>query len=196
MDIKRGKEITIKSIDEETGTFIGYLSTYGNTDRVGDVIEKGAFDETIENLNVVPMCYNHTRNDVVGKLELSSDDYGLKVKAYFNLEIDLAKEVFSNVKFGAINSMSVGMFVQDYEPIDKSKPFGGWTIKKAEVYEGSIVTVPANQLAVIESVKELTEEERYELKTLRNKELTRKVNEILKQAQSLLDKKPKKRRKK
>ncbi|MCM0582787.1 HK97 family phage prohead protease [Weissella diestrammenae] len=147
--------------------FKGYLSTYGNADRDGDVINKGAFDDSIKKHSIVPMLFNHDRNKVIGKLELSSDDHGLKVEGTLNLNDPEANRVKELLDMGALDSMSVGMAIKGYDPIDAERPYGGWEIKQADVYEGSVVTIPANEMAVIEEVKSLDAEDRKELAALR-----------------------------
>ena len=164
----RVKGLTLKAADDENGaTFEGYLSTYGNTDRDGDEIIKGAFDASIKTKSVVPMLYNHNRDNVIGKLELATDEKGLRVKGYFNMNDPLAVKVHDLINLGALDSMSVGMAIKDYEPIDNTHPFGGWIIKEADVYEGSVVTIPANDQALIDSSKSLSSKEREELERLR-----------------------------
>ena len=188
MTTERTKILTLKTVDDNNGLFEGYLSTYGNADRVGDVIDKGAFDNSIQKKSTVPMLFNHDRNSVIGKMELSSDDKGLKIKGTFNLNDSLAQNVYDLLKMGALDSMSIGMGVIEYEPLDKSHPFGAWRIKSADVFEGSVVTVPANELATIDAVKELNENERNELKTLRTKDRIAKVAGLLKECKELLTK--------
>lgn len=178
----RMKGLSLKAAEDgqESGTFVGYLSTYGNTDRDGDEILKGAFDASVKNKSVVPMLYNHNRDNVIGKLELTTDDKGLRVKGYFNMNDPLAVKVHDLVNLGALDSMSVGMAIKDYEPIDVKHPFGGWVIKGADVYEGSVVTIPANAQALIDSAKSLSSNEREELERLRSeKQLEAKRASIL-----------------
>lgn len=151
--MKKQKQMTIKSVGEEDGVFEGYLSTYGNTDRDGDIINKGAFDNSLAKKTTVPMCFNHDWNKVVGKMELSSDDKGLKAKGTLNLADPEAQNIHNLMKMGALDSMSIGMMVKDYEPIDAKQPYWQWNIKEAEVWEGSIVTIPANEQATIDKVK-------------------------------------------
>ncbi len=152
------KGISIKILDDSSDyQFEGYLSTYGNTDRDGDVMTKGCFDESLQKKSTVPMLWNHDRNSVIGKLELSSDNVGLAVKGFLNLNDEKARNILDLLKMGALDSMSVGFIIDEYVPIDEKRPFGGWEITKAEVLEGSIVTVPANDQAVIQNVKNLEE---------------------------------------
>ena len=172
--MKRQKQMTVKTVEEE-GVFEGYLSTYGNTDRDGDIVEKGAFDNYISKKNTVPMCFNHDWNKVVGKLELSSDDKGLKAKGTLNLADPQAQNIHHLMKMGALDSMSIGMIVKEYEPIDAKNPWQ-WNIKEAEVWEGSIVTIPANEQATIDKVKSI------------NKETEKKRHALQKQIEALQQK--------
>jgi hypothetical protein len=150
------KGINIKVLDDSSEyQFEGYLSTYGNTDRDGDVMVKGAFDDSLKKKSTVPMLWNHDRNSVIGKLELSSDSVGLAAKGFLNLNDEKARNVLDLLRMSALDSMSVGFIINDYIPVDEKRPYGGWEITKAEVVEGSIVTIPANDKAVIQNVKNL-----------------------------------------
>ncbi len=186
------KEIKIKALEEEgLLTFEGYLSTYGNVDRDGDVFIKGAFKDSIAKKSTVPLCHNHNRSKVIGMLELSDTDEGVYTKGTLNAKDPfVVNEIYPLLKMGALDSMSVGFLTHEYEPIDVKRPFGGWNIKRAEAVEGSIVTVPANEIALIESVKGegLSDDERAELYTLREEKRLGRVNELIEQAQGLLDK--------
>lgn len=178
MNNERVKEFVVKSVDDESYKFEGYLSTFGNADRVGDVIEHGAFDDSLKKKATVPMLYNHKRDQVIGKMELSVNAVGLYVTGYLAENIQKAQEVYELLKFGALDSMSIGMRVNDYEPIDKADPWGAWLIKSADVLEGSVVTIPANEQAVVTSVKDGHEDE---LKLLKQENLAlRKENLKLK----------------
>lgn len=146
--------ITIKALEENDQYIIkGYLSTFNNTDRVGDVILEGAFDESVKNESVVTMLFNHNRDDVIGFMELSTDSKGLFVKGYFDKDDQKSMEKYQQVKFGSLRKMSIGMRIKEYELLDPKQPYGGWEISKAEVLEGSIVSVPANNEASINEVK-------------------------------------------
>jgi HK97 family phage prohead protease len=173
------KMMTIKSVEEQEGIFEGYLSTYGNTDRVGDIIENGAFKKSLKNKKTSPMLFNHNRDKVMGKLELSSDNKGLFVKGTLNMNDPEAQNISNLLKMGALDSMSIGMSISKYEPIEPAKPLGGWLIKEAEIYEGSIVTIPCNPQATINTSKSLDDEERKELEQLRTEIKMMKLNELL-----------------
>lgn len=148
----------VKSDETSDYHFSGYASTYGNADRELDVMVAGCFDNTVSKKTTIPMLYNHDRNQVIGKIDLSLDDSGLIAKGTFNLNDQKAQNVKDLVDMGALDSMSIGLLVKDYEPVDAQRPFGGWNIKDAEVVETSIVTVPANEQALITDVKSMDAE--------------------------------------
>lgn len=155
--MKINKDFRFKDGYEDEGVVEGYLSTYGNVDRVGDIIVKGAFDESLKRKRTIPMCFNHQWDTVIGKMELSSDNFGLLAKGTFNMSDPFAKKTFELVKMGAIDSLSIGMLVQEFESMTR-----GIKILKADIFEGSIVTVPANPQAMITGNKS-TERKRLEL---------------------------------
>lgn len=164
-DRKLGKELLVKSFnvnkdltdnDGDQPDFQGYLSTYGNSDRVGDIIEKGAFDKSIARDSTTTLLYQHDRSNVIGVLNLSLDDKGVFFKAYLTKELDSYKDTKANLKIGALKYMSISMNIINFEyrgdnPIEQLNPM---IVKEADILEGSIVTVPANIEAEITSVKE------------------------------------------
>ena len=149
MRMLKNKDFRFKNALKSDGTITGYLSTYGNVDRQGDIVVRGAFDESVKKKKIVPMCFNHDWNVVLGSLELSLDSYGLLAKGVFNLKDTRAKEIFDLVKMGALDSLSIGTLVEKSTPVESGYSTSGVKILKAQVWEGSIVTVPANPEAMI-----------------------------------------------
>ena len=138
----------------EEGSIEGYASVFGGVDSYGDTIEKTAFDNVIKSGQKPLMFYQHNRWSLpIGVWEsLSVDEKGLKVKGRLNLELAEAKEVYSALKFGSLNGMSIGfrMKDKDYEYDDEDICH----IKNiSELLEISIVNFPADKAAQIDSVK-------------------------------------------
>ncbi len=48
-----------------------------------------------------------------------------------------------------LKAVSVGFRIKEYVPMDEKDPYGGWDIKKADLHETSVVSVPANPSAVM-----------------------------------------------
>ena len=138
----------------EEGSIEGYASVFGGVDSYGDTIEKTAFDNVIKSGQKPLMFYQHNRWSIpIGVWEeLSVDEKGLKVKGRLNLELAEAREVYSALKFGSLNGMSIGfrMKDKDYEYDDEDICH----IKNiSELLEISIVNFPADKEARIDNVK-------------------------------------------
>ena len=138
----------------EEGSIEGYASVFGGVDSYGDTIEKTAFDNVIKTGQKPLMFYQHNRWSIpIGVWEeMSVDEKGLKVKGRLNLELEEAREVYSALKFGSLNGMSIGfrMKDKDYEYDDEDICH----IKNiSELLEISIVNFPADKEARIDNVK-------------------------------------------
>lgn len=159
--MERLKTFVVKSVDDESADyhFEGYASTFENKDRDGDIMAKGCFDETVKIKATVPICLNHNRNVVLGMQELSIDSKGLRTRGTFNLNDPEAQKWRDLMKMGAIDSFSIGFMVKDYERLDPANPFSGLLFKEVEVVEVSIVTVPANPNATVETIKSFNADE-------------------------------------
>ena len=138
----------------EEGSIEGYASVFGGVDSYGDTIEKTAFDSVIKSGQKPLMFYQHNRWSIpIGVWEeLSVDEKGLKVKGRLNLELEEAREVYSALKFGSLNGMSIGFRMKDkdyeYDEDDICH------IKNiSELLEISIVNFPADKEARIDNVK-------------------------------------------
>ena len=143
--------------DKKIGKFTGYASTFGNTDRDGDIITRGAFEEIISTLKQVPMLWGHDSYDPpIGKfLNFRTDEIGLKVDGEINLQTERGKEIFALVKQGDINTMSIG-FIPDRKFTDVDENSTARTFNKIkELFEVSLVNIPANKQAIITEVKSI-----------------------------------------
>lgn len=142
----------IKSLGEEEEGFAyfeGYGAVFNNVDSDNDIIIPGAFTETLASDRKVKMCWQHSFYDVIGGFtEMREDDKGLFVKGRINLGVEKGREAYALLKAGDIDSMSIGYSCQEREYRD-----GIRYIKKATLYEVSLVTEPANSSAVVTSVK-------------------------------------------
>lgn len=184
VDNLKEKSFQIKALTDEMWQFEGYASTFGNVDREGDIFDKKAFDETIKRQSTYPLLFNHEKNSVIGKLELEIDNKGLFAKGWLNLKDVKAQNIYDLMQMGALHSMSIGFSVKDYEARDITKPFGGWIIKKAELYEVSIVTIPANDKALITNLKSF-EDESQDFKTFIKEALREVLQEETKRKELL-----------
>ena len=153
---------------QEEGVIEGYASVFGGIDSYGDTIEPTAYDNIISEGQKPLMFYQHDRWGVpIGRWEeLSVDSKGLKVKGRLNLELKEAQDVYSALKFGSLNGMSIGFRLRDrdYEYDDNDVCH----IKNiSELLEISIVNFPADKSARVMGVK-ADPEDLEELKDIRD----------------------------
>lgn len=150
-------ELKIKSTNLEEGIISGYASVFGNVDSYGDIVVKGAFKSFLKRVEetgkVIPVFYGHNMEDPkanIGKaVELREDGRGLFFKAQLDLSGDTyGRVVYEQLKDGRLDSMSFGYSVIDAKMSDK-----GYELKELELYEISVVPIPANREAVITEVK-------------------------------------------
>lgn len=177
---------------DEVGGISGFFSTYDKTpDSYGDIIEPGAFTETIEKRkesgHPFPLCFNHDFSAVIGAVDSIKDtEKGPFIEAHF-LDTQQAQDVRKMLQSGAIYQFSFAYDVLDRRsPTDEESKAGIENVlKKLEVFEVSVVTVPANQNAVATEVKSA------ELETKQGKRNSKADEAIIRQirdlAQSLLD---------
>lgn len=143
-----------KSMEDDTSTgiatFEGYASTFGNVDRVGDYLVKGAFGNDIKAKNI-PILWNHDSNQVLGGYKsLKEDEKGLFVKGELNLGVTKAVEARALMKAGHLRHMSIGYATLDdeWDPELRAR-----ALKKVNLFEVSLTAIPANLKAGITDVK-------------------------------------------
>ena len=144
----------------ENGIVEGYASTWTKTpDSYGDIVIKGAFTETLKKRKATghpfPLCFNHDFDQIIGAVfEAEEDDYGLKIRASF-LNTPSAQEKRELVKEGIVWQFSFAYSVLGAEaPTEEEKKQGiVQKLTKLDLYEVSLVPVPANQTAIVTEVK-------------------------------------------
>ena len=153
------KSFALKS-DEGAGTISGYFSTYDRIpDSYGDVIEKGAFTETIEarkeSGHPFPLCWNHDLNQIIGAVDTIEDtEHGPLMTAHF-FDTALAQEKRELVKQGVVYQFSFAYDVKGWEKPSAEEEKNGITniLTKLDLFEVSIVPIPANPRAEVTDVK-------------------------------------------
>lgn len=168
--MKNNKTKSLETISEgEKRVFSGYLSTYGNKDRDGDVFQKGAFTESIKKRDTYPLLYNHDQNQIIGFIKVSEDEKGVFARAKLIENDPVAEKVYALLKEGALSEMSIGFGWEDKKDVSVNEDGNGLIFKKTYIREGSVVVTPANPQAIITDVKnakELSEVDFEEVKKL------------------------------
>jgi len=145
--------------DEDGSVDIKGLASTNEVDRAGDVInhdawiKKGGLDNYKSNPIVL---FNHDYNKPIGRAtSLEVTDRGLEFGAKVSKS---AGEIKDLIKDGVLGAFSVGFRVKD---ADFNSETDGYTIKDAELFEVSVVSVPCNQGAMFSVAKSFDSMEEY-----------------------------------
>jgi HK97 family phage prohead protease len=132
--------------------FEGLASTFGNVDFGDDVVVKGAFKDTLKERTPI-ILWQHGMTEPIGMpMDLKENNEGLFVKARMPKEDSLVSgRVAPQMRVGSVKPMSIGFSVDDFEIKD-----GIRFIKKAKLWEISLVTIPMNPKAKVTNFKTAT----------------------------------------
>lgn len=149
--------LDVKSDGSGPMTFTAYASTFGNVDHGGDTIEKGAFKDTLRNPNRDrPLLWQHDAKTPIGiEKSIKEDAKGL-LGTWEIVDTQAGLDAYKLLKSGAIRSMSIGYIPKTWEWQREGEVR---VLKEIDLLENSVVSIPMNDQARIQSVKYLTGEE-------------------------------------
>lgn len=141
---------TRNATEAESSIISGYAAVFNSPTNIGDffteTIAPGAFSRAIAENGDIRALFNHDWNNVLGRtksgtLSLEEDERGLK----FEVELpntSVARDLAESMRRGDINQCSFGFFATE-ETWDYSTEPATRTIHEVELYEVSVVSVPA-----------------------------------------------------
>lgn len=147
-----------KEVSSE-GQIKGYGAVFNNVDGGNDVIVADAFSGSIERMTsggMKPkMLWQHDPAQPIGVWDtMKADERGLFMEGRIIADVAKGKETIALLKAGAVDGLSIG-----YKTLQASykdtKEGRVREIKKADVWETSIVTFPMNEEARVTDVKQL-----------------------------------------
>lgn len=145
--------LQIKSLNERQ--FDGYGSVFGNVDLGGDVIVPGAFKDSLRRYRgeeqLPLMFWSHDPTQVPGAWqEMKEDGRGLYVKGTL-ADTQLGNEVRTLLSMKAVRGLSIGFSIapNGVEYDDD----GTRIIKKVDLWEVSVVSLPMNPRAQVAHAK-------------------------------------------
>lgn len=154
-------DATLKSQEQPDGSILieGMASTTG-MDRVGDIILSDAWTKSngLTNYKRNPIVlFNHDYSKPIGKsIQIHASEEGLFIKAMIS---KASGDVGNLIKDGVLGAFSVGFRIKD---ATYDKTTDGFVIKDAELFEVSVVSIPANQEAVFSLSKSFDKPEDFE----------------------------------
>ncbi len=137
---------SLKAAEDEPGVFEAVVAVFGNVDRGGDRIVKGAFARTLKDRGLPPVLWGHdfSRPPIGAVEEAKETDEGLYVRARLFVDSsERAAEVNAGMKAGVVREFSFAYEVQDAAEITED----GATVnelKDLDLWEVSPVVVGMN----------------------------------------------------
>ena len=161
--------------DSDGAGLSGYASHFGSIDAYGTAVKRGAFAKTIsERGSRVPVLWNHWPDSPIGKPdELKEDDTGLWFSASISEGTTHGRDVMTLLRDGVPLGMSFGFETLKSRPIEEADSLN-WdqapdfykdpanreyvrVIEEVRLWEISVVTFPANEMATINDVRQIAQ---------------------------------------
>lgn len=120
----------------------GYASVFSEVDQNGDVVEPGAFAESLERLSAqgrsVKLLWQHDPTRPIGVWEeVAEDRRGLVVRGRLLTDLAQGADAATLLAAGAIDGLSIG-----YRTVRAEKSGGGRRLIELDLWEVSLVTFP------------------------------------------------------
>lgn len=153
------KSITLELKADPQGVISGYGSVFGGVDAYGDTVMPGAFAKSL-NKRKPKMLWQHDMDDVIGVWDEAREDAkGLFVQGRLAMKTEKGAEAAELVSMGAIDGLSIGFRTV----LDEVVQGGTRLLKEVDLWEVSFVTIPADQSAIITSIKSQMTERSFEV---------------------------------
>lgn len=143
---------------DTSGRISGYGSIFGNADRQGDIVLPGAFTKSLARTQAsgeMPvMLWSHAQEQPIGRwTAVREDSKGLYVEGFLNLKTERGREAHQHIVAGDAGGLSIGYTTPKGGREYVSK--GQFHLKEVDLFEISVVAIPANPQARISSVKRM-----------------------------------------
>ncbi|MGH1274439.1 HK97 family phage prohead protease [Bacillus cereus] len=173
---------TRDATEEQPSKITGYAAVFNSKTTIGgwfdEVIVPGAFTRSLSENGDIRALFNHNWDNVLGRtksgtLRLEEDEKGLK----FEIELpntSVGRDLAESMSRGDINQCSFGFWITE-ENWDYNVEPALRTIKEVELYEISVVSIPAyddTEVSLVRS-KEIGKEIEQRMKMIKQ------INEIL-----------------
>ena len=142
--------------DQELGTFTALVSSW-SADRVGDVIDRHAFDQSIEDWQAsgkqMPLLYEHG-HVAIGSLDpdtMVTDEQGLTVAGEVDRSTKEGKQVWAQIKRGSVG-FSIGFMTVK----SREREGGGSELQVIDLLEVSATSTPMHGATRVTSWKSAT----------------------------------------
>lgn len=156
MDFKQ-LSYDLKELDEKKGVVTAYANVYNFKDSDGDISAYGSFDKTVnENFKRIRVLKDHNPTMMIGvPLTIDTkDSYGLLTTTQFNMNKDLGKDMFTDVKLMHENNLNAELSI-GYKVMQRDKKNNS-LITEYKLMEYSFLSSwGANQLSTVQDIKSI-----------------------------------------
>ncbi len=171
--------------NEQPASIEGYAAVFNSKTKICDyfeeIIEPGAFSKTLSENGDVRALFNHNWDNVLGRtksgtLSLVEDDKGLNFSVILP-NTTIARDLSESMARGDINQCSFGFYVTG-ESWDYSVEPALRTITEVELFEISVVSIPAYDDTEASLVRDGSLEKEIEARTALIKKIDHLLEEI------------------
>ncbi|WP_417497763.1 HK97 family phage prohead protease [Maricaulis sp.] len=155
-----GRAFALEVKASGSGEIEGLASPFGGSpDSYGDIIEPGAFSASLAKHKAAgtapALLWAHDQSRPVGRWsQMQERADGLHVSGQLNLKTEAGQQAYEHVKGGDLDGLSIGFGIAPGgASVDRQ---GVRTLKALDLYEVSIVTLPAALSARVQQVKSIT----------------------------------------
>jgi len=147
----------LKELDETKGVVIAYANTYNFKDSDGDISAFGSFDKTVsESFKRIRVLKDHNPTMMIGvPLAIDTkDSYGLLTTTQFNMNKDLGRDMFQDVKLMYENNLSAELSI-GYKALQRDQKNKS-IITEYMLREYSFLSSwGANELSTVQGIKSI-----------------------------------------
>lgn len=158
------KDVTLKDVEStgDGGTITAYAATFDREpDCYGDIIAPGAFADTLakwrDSGKPIPLLFGHQMDDPmmnIGALtSAEEDEHGLRIEAKFDADNQNAQYARKLAVEGRVSKLSFAYDVVEAGVTTLDDGTKVNELRKLDLYEVSLVTVPANMHAEVIEAK-------------------------------------------
>ena len=147
----------LKDLNESKGEIIAYANVYNNEDSDQDISSYGSFEKTVkENFKRIRVLKDHVPTQMIGvPLSIDTKDtYGLLTHTKFNMNKDLGRDMFTDVKLMHENNLNAELSI-GYKAMQRDQK-NKKIITEYKLMEYSFLSSWAsNELAIVQNIKSI-----------------------------------------
>lgn len=156
------KSFDLKQVSEDGGEIVAYAATFDRVpDSYGDIIAPGAFAKSLEEWGAsghpIPLLFGHRTDDprmnIGAVISAEEDEKGLRIRARFDSDNDVAQYSRKLVLEGRLAKLSFAYETRDQEIVELDDGTHANELRDLKLYEVSLVPIPANDLTYIVDAK-------------------------------------------